>query len=92
MFFSFPCTKDPLWSQKYPGKSTAVCVAEAPWQWFAPFADKRVRHRGADYEELKKELTAKLLAVMFMYHPHLKDKVVYTELGTPVSTQYDAAM
>ena len=34
LFISFPSAKDPLWSGKHPGKSTATIVTFANYDWF----------------------------------------------------------
>eukprot|EP01050_Picozoa_sp_SAG11_P011754 SAG11_NODE_1267_length_5342_cov_1.772459_6_plen_110_part_00 len=47
-----------------------------------------MKHRGADYEELKAKLTVRLLAAMTKEFPQLSDKVVFTELGTPLTNDF----
>ena len=89
VFLSFPSAKDPSWDRRFPGgKSTAHIIAEAPWSLFEPWAGGRVKHRGAAYEELKARLTEKLLGAMYATHPHLKGRVVFSELGTPLSSAF----
>ena len=63
MFLSFPSTKDSEWSARFPGKSTAHIISEAPLEWFEEWRGDgfRVRKRGEDYEALKAELTKRLL-------------------------------
>ena len=63
MFLSFPSTKDSEWSARFPGKSTAHIISEAPLDWFEEWRDDgfRVRKRGEGYEALKAELTKRLL-------------------------------
>ena len=63
MFLSFPSTKDSEWSARFPGKSTAHIISEAPLEWFEEWRGDgfRVRKRGKDYEALKAELTKRLL-------------------------------
>ena len=63
VFLSFPSTKDSEWSARFPGKSTAHIISEAPLEWFEEWRGDgfRVRKRGEDYEALKAELTRRLL-------------------------------
>ena len=63
VFLSFPSTKDSEWSARFPGKSTAHIISEAPLEWFEEWRGDgfRVRKRGEDYEALKAELTKRLL-------------------------------
>ena len=127
MFLSFPSTKDSEWSARFPGKSTAHIISEAPLEWFEEWRGDgfRVRKRGKDYEALKAELTKRLLvrnppptpclrlrvatvwpgrkqrlssvccvlgrlvqAPMFAEFPQLVGKVLFSELGTPLSSEH----
>eukprot|EP01043_Picozoa_sp_COSAG02_P090851 COSAG02_NODE_27653_length_605_cov_0.808300_1_plen_63_part_10 len=40
------------------------------------------KHRGHDYNQIKLTLTERLLEPMFKEFPHLRGKVVFSELGT----------
>ena len=88
IFLSFPSTKDGDWGRRFPGKSTAHLVAEAPMEWFKEWESGRVHHRGPDYESLKQMFTKKLLEHMFKEYPHLREKVVFAELGTPLTSKF----
>ena len=87
VFLSFPSAKDPTWESRFPGKSTAVCVAEMPWEWVQAFAEKRVRHRGEEYDAMKARLVERLVALVVTRAPQVADRVEYTELGTPASSE-----
>jgi len=87
-FFSFPSAKDPTWKERYPGTSSCIIVAGSSFEHFAAWADRRVQHRGPDYEALKERLSQKLMGVLFRVFPQLKEQVVYHEMGTPLSTQH----
>ena len=40
-FISFPSTKDPSWENRYPGKTTCVVFALAPFEWFAEWEKEK---------------------------------------------------
>ena len=88
VFLSFPSTKDGDWSRRWPGKSTAHIIAECPYSLFAKWKDTRHRKRGAEYNALKAELSAQLLAPMLREFPHLAGRIAFAELGTPLSTSF----
>ena len=46
------------------------------------------KHRGHAYNQIKLTLTERLLEPMFKEFPHLRGKVVFSELGTPLSTEH----
>ena len=77
MFLSFPSTKDSEWSARFPGKSTAHIISEAPLDWFEEWRGDgfRVRKRGEDYEALKAELTKRLLVRNPLPTPCLRPRV-----------------
>ena len=73
MFLSFPSTKDPTFSQRYPGKATVAIVTVCPYEWFEEWKDGRVQHRGEEYEGIKNALGNQLwnqvsMCVLFKFH------------------------
>jgi len=88
VFLSFPSTKDSEWHDRFPTKSTAHIIAEAPYEWFAAWSQGRIHHRGEEYEAIKAKLTRRLLDAMYEQFPKLRGKVLQTDLGTPLSTQF----
>ena len=56
MFLTFPSTKDPTFSQRYPGKATVAIVTVCPYEWFQEWKDGRVQHRGEEYQGIKNAL------------------------------------
>ncbi|MBY0416241.1 MAG: hypothetical protein K2Q18_18855, partial [Bdellovibrionales bacterium] len=45
-------------------------------------------NRGAEYLEFKEQLTQKLTLKLLKALPHLKGRISYSELSTPLSTQH----
>lgn len=90
IYISFPSMKDPDWQKNYPGKETVEIVVPIPYEWFEKWEDSRWRKRGEDYDQLKDEISKKLLEVLLKRVPQIKDSISYTELSTPLSTVHFA--
>jgi len=86
-YISFPSSKDPTWTTRYPGRSVIEVIGLLPYAWFAPWADKPWRNRGADYVALKERIADTLLEQLYHVEPQLKGKIDYHELSTPLSTR-----
>eukprot|EP00126_Sphaerothecum_destruens_P015253 Sdes_comp9190_c0_seq1m661 len=65
IFLSFPSAKDPKFSQKYPDKTTCVALCEADFEWFQEWKDEKIKHRGSDYESLKRKFESRILSVLY---------------------------
>jgi len=88
VYISFPASKDPDWSNRYPNKSTIDIITLMPYDTFASWADTRWKKRGEDYEALKEKIVQRLLKVLYKHVPQVKGKVAYYELSTPLTTQH----
>jgi all-trans-retinol 13,14-reductase len=103
MFMSFPSARDPSFSTRYPGKSTACIITTAPTKYFARFCDdlealppkagsgstSQSGRRGRPaYDALKAVLKAKLLRGLHRQFPKTIGKVSFVDVGTPLSNHY----
>lgn len=88
LYISFPSAKDPQWDSSHPDTATVEVLTLGAWKHFAPWADKRWRKRGADYDALKAGLQHRLLEALFAELPQLRAALVYAELSTPLSTRW----
>ena len=89
VFISFPSAKDPEWVSKVSEvHSTCHVISECKYSWVQAFAGERVRHRSRAYKVMKEQIALELLEVLFRQFPHLRDKVAFYDLGTPLSTNY----
>ncbi|MDO9178891.1 MAG: NAD(P)/FAD-dependent oxidoreductase [Agitococcus sp.] len=88
VYISFPSAKDPSFAARYPDRSTIEIVAPCPWEWVEKWADKPWGKRGDDYDALKEAFSQRLLEKLYEKMPHLRGKVDYYELSTPLSTQF----
>ncbi|EKF74288.1 FAD dependent oxidoreductase [Alcanivorax hongdengensis A-11-3] len=87
-YISFPSAKDPSFAERYPGRATIEIVAPGPFEWYADWADKPWGKRGEDYQAKKDAYALRLLEKLYEKMPHLRGKVDYYELSTPLSTDY----
>ena len=87
-YISFPSAKDPSFTERYPGRATIEIVAPGPFEWYQDWADKPWGKRGEDYEAKKDAYAQRLLEKLYEKMPHLRGKVDYYELSTPLSTDY----
>lgn len=86
---AFPSAKDPSYHDRHPDTSVAVMlVGDVPYEWVEAWNDKKVRHRGADYDALKRGFEERMLAMLLEHFPQLEDKILFTELGTPLDNNF----
>lgn len=88
VYISFPSAKDPAFLDKYPGRSTIEIVSPGPKEWFEKWADQPWGKRGEDYDALKEKWSQRLLERLYEHFPHLRGKIDYYELSTPLSTDF----
>lgn len=88
VYISFPSAKDPEWTNRYPDKSTIEIITLASYEWFQKWEGSEWRKRGDDYMDLKEYFSKRLLEKLYEYFPHLREKVDYYELSTPLSTKH----
>ena len=65
-----------------------LALAPTRFEYWAPWAAARIKHRGAEYEAIKKRLTERLVASVVQQLPQLKGRIEYVDLGTPLSNDY----
>jgi all-trans-retinol 13,14-reductase len=87
VYISFPAAKDPSWSDRYPDRSTIDIITLLPFDLVKQWEGTQWMKRGKDYEQLKAEISDRLLEILYQQLPHLKGKVDHQELSTPLTTQ-----
>ena len=88
LYISFPSAKDPTYQARYPGHQTIEVVVPAPYEPFAAWKATQWKHRGGEYENLKKVLADRLLDDLYRYCPETRGSIVRSELSTPLSTRH----
>ncbi len=87
VYISFPAAKDPSWSNRYPDRSTIDIITLLPFDLVKKWEGTQWMKRGKDYEQLKAEMSNRLLEILYKQLPHLRGKVDHYELSTPLTTQ-----
>ncbi len=88
VYMSFPCAKDPDWSNRYPGKSTIDIITLVPYETFEKWSNTSWKKRGDDYEAIKETISQRLLEELYKQLPQVKGKIACYELSTPITTQH----
>ena len=63
LYISFGSAKDPTYSSRHGGKNSCMVCFPCDYSSVEQYADKRVKKRGAEYEEIKEKIKAKVLSV-----------------------------
>jgi len=87
VYVSFPSSKDPSWSERYPNKSTIDVITLLPYEVFSGWENTKWMKRGGSYEKLKENISKRLLECLFKEFPNLRGKIDHYELSSPLSTQ-----
>ncbi|ESO08037.1 hypothetical protein HELRODRAFT_110282 [Helobdella robusta] len=87
-FIVSPSAKDSSYQLRHPGKSTLTIISTCMWDWFKDWDKERVKKRGSEYEDIKKQFMDKMWAIVLKFYPHLEDKVEYMDLGTSVTNNF----
>lgn len=89
LYVTFASAKDSTWAERYPGKSTAsIFFYTDNFKHFAKWRHETWEQRGVEYDEMKKKISNRVLETLFTQYPHLRERVAYTELSTPLSTRH----
>ncbi|GBF43363.1 phytoene dehydrogenase-like protein [Leptospira ellinghausenii] len=83
MYLSFPSLKNP----EAEGH-TAEAISFADYTNFAKWKGEPWKKRGEDYNELKGTITEGMLAFLEERFPGFRDLIEFTELSTPITTEY----
>ena len=87
VYISFPAAKNPLFTEKYPGRSTIEIITVAKYEWFKNWENTRWKKRGEDYEAFKEKFAQRLLEHLYRVEPQVKGKIDHYELSTPLTTK-----
>ena len=86
MFLTVTTLKDP--SKLHSGHHTLEAFAFVSYEPFAQWADQPAGDREWEYQQLKEQLTAGMLATIDKRVPGFSDHLVFQELGTPLSNEH----
>lgn len=89
IFLTITSLKDPT---KKKGKAhTMEAFALVPWKLFAPWADTTAEHRPESYQRVKRHLTDRMLDAVSQLIPDIRERLVFHELGTPLTNVHYCA-
>ena len=87
LYMSFASSKDPDWDKNHPGKATMEVIVPSGFEHYEKWAEEPWKKRGEEYEKYKENLSKRIIENVYKHCPHLKDKISYYELSTPLSTR-----
>ena len=86
LFAGFPCAKDSDWNRRFPGRSNAVIMTLANFDWFKEWEHEPQGKRGPKYEALKKMLEERILEEgLYKFYPHTRGTVDFTMVGSSLT-------
>lgn len=85
-YLSFPSLKNPAAKGH-----TAEMIVPGHYDVFAQWQDKKWRRRGADYAELKSQITDSIVGSVESCYPGFRGLIEYAELATPLTFEHFAA-
>ena len=88
LYCSFPSLKDPEHDPGPHQRHTGEVVTFVPWKVFERWQTTRWQRRDGDYEGFKQAMHDALLAQYLEHMPGLADRLVYSELSTPLTTDF----
>ncbi len=88
IYISFPSAKDPSFEQRHPGRATIEIVAPAFYDTFTQWKGTTWGKRGEEYDSLSDFFAEQMLEALYKKMPHLKGKIDYYEVSTPLSTEH----
>jgi all-trans-retinol 13,14-reductase len=88
LYISFPSAKDPDFSRRHPGKSAIEVITFMPYEFFERWSGQPWKNRGSEYEQLKDNLTRRLIHELEQQVPSVVGHIVHAELSTPLSTRH----
>ena len=86
LFLTVTTLKDP--SKKHSGHHTLEAFAFVSYEKFKDWEDETPGDRAWEYQKLKEDLTNKMFSGLNKLVPGIKDYVVFSELGTPLSNKH----
>ena len=88
LYVSFPSLKDPNHDPGPKLRQTGECVTFVPWDLFSRWEESRRLDRPEAYTAIKEEIEARILAELRERIPDVMDKLVFSELSSPLTAQH----
>ncbi len=88
LYISFPSLKDPEHDAGKDEKHTGECVTFISWDTVRKWQDSMESNRPEDYEDFKRNLEHRMIAVMKERIPNIMEHLDYYELSTPLTSAF----
>lgn len=83
IYVSFPSSKNPE-AKAY----TAEIISFIPYEFFSKWKEQKWKNRDEKYEELKEQISEKLINFANEFLPNFKENISYQELSTPLTNEF----
>ncbi len=87
LYISFPSAKDPDWESNYGKTATLEAIIPTSFNAYSKWFNSKWKKRGDEYKDFKENLSHRIISQIYKHNPHLKDKISFYELSTPLSTK-----
>jgi len=87
LYMSFASAKDPSWSKEHGNTATLEAIVPTNFNNYLKWSKETWKKRGTEYEDYKAQFSERIINQIYKHNPHLKDKISYAELSTPLSTR-----
>lgn len=89
VFLSFGSAKDDSFKSRHTRPMASLqLLAPVNYKWFAEWSESQYGKRSKDYEKDKKVWEQRMLDILYDVYPQTKGRVVFTELGSPLTTNH----
>jgi phytoene dehydrogenase-like protein len=85
---TFPSIKARQGATQNGDKTTCQILCMAEHAWFAQYADRPTRKRGAEYKAVKREWGERLVALLLRFYPQLDGRIELVDVSTPLSIEH----
>ena len=87
LYMSFASSKDPAWDEHHPGTATMEVIVPSGFEHYQKWEKEPWKKRGNEYEVYKESISQRMIEGVYTNCPHLRDKIAFYELSTPLSTK-----
>lgn len=84
-YISFASSKDSLWNEHSPEKSTINILGASSYKWFEQWSQLKSRSKDSEYQDLKTKIAIRYLDKLFKVVPSLKGHLDKYESATPLT-------
>ncbi len=87
LYISFPSIKDSSWDEQHKGFTTVEAITMSRWKWYDNWSSLSWKNRGEEYESYKRQLTKRIMEIVYKNVNGINDSVDHLELSTPLTVR-----